>query len=275
MSNYKSLISVIMPAYNAEVYIVEAIESILNQTWSNWELLIVNDGSMDCTEEAIKPFLSDNRIKYFKHENKGVSAARNVGLKNIKGNYFCFLDADDVLPPNSLAARLSVFKTNLQIKFVDGVVEKKDHSLKQVVQLFTPTFPLANPLSDLIRLTGRSFFGLSWMFKREPEQHYLFQSELTHSEDLLFYMQSAREGGLYGYTSEVIYQYRNNPSSAMSNLEGLEKGYWQVYKTIKHWKEVKRTDLWVYKMKVKKIMYLSYLKKGAISKAIKAVVKTG
>ncbi len=270
-----SLISIIMPAYNAATYIADAIESVIHQTYPHWELIVINDGSLDETEEIINPFLFDNRIQYFKHENNGVSAARNAGLKNMKGNYFCFLDADDVLPPNSLAARLSVFQTDLQIKFVDGVVEKKDHSLKQVVQLYTPTFPLANPLSDLIRLTGRSFFGPSWMFKREPDQHYLFQSELTHSEDLLFYMQSAREGGLYGYTSEVIYQYRNNPSSAMSNLEGLEKGYWQVYGTIKDWQEVKRKDLWVYKMKVRKIMFLSYLNYGDFLKAMRAVFKDG
>lgn len=264
-----------MPAYNAAPYITEAIESVLHQTHTHWELLIINDGSKDNTEEMIKPFLADSRIQYFKQENKGVSAARNVGLKNMKGDYFCFLDADDVLPPNSLAARLSVFQANSQIKFVDGVVEKKDYLLKQVLQIYTPTFPLANPLSDLVRLTGRSFFGSSWMFKRDPNWQYQFQSELTHSEDLLFYMQLTREGGLYSYTNETIYQYRNNPGSAMGNLEGLEKGYWQVYRTIKDWEEVKRTNLWVYKMKVRKIMFLSYLNNRTIFKAIRAVFKSG
>lgn len=268
-----NLVSIIMPAYNATTYIADAIESVLHQTHPHWELLIINDGSKDNTEEIIKPFLSDSRIQYFKQENKGVSAARNVGLKNMKGDYFCFLDADDVLPPNSLADRLKIFQTNSQVKYVDGVVEKKDHSLKQILLIYIPAFPLAHPLSDLVRLTGRSFFGSSWMIKREPDQQYQFQTGLTHSEDLLFYMQIARKGGLYGYTSEVIYQYRNNLSSAMSNLEGLEKGYWQVYKTIKDWQEVKGKDLFVYKMKVRKIMFLSYLNKGAIIKAIRAVFR--
>src|SRR5690606_24934270 len=142
-----NLVSIIMPAYNATTYIADAIESVLHQTHPHWELLIINDGSKDNTEEIIKPFLSDSRIQYFKQENKGVSAARNVGLKNMKGDYFCFLDADDVLPPNSLADRLKIFQTNSQVKYVDGVVEKKDHSLKQILLIYIPAFPLAHPLS--------------------------------------------------------------------------------------------------------------------------------
>ncbi|MDO4762966.1 MAG: glycosyltransferase family A protein [Flavobacteriaceae bacterium] len=78
------LISVIVPCYNVEKYVAECLESIIAQTYQNLEIIVINDGSTDNTVEAIKPFLSDDRIKYIHQENKGVSEARNRGLDEIK-----------------------------------------------------------------------------------------------------------------------------------------------------------------------------------------------
>jgi glycosyltransferase involved in cell wall biosynthesis len=113
-----------MPAYNAEKYIAEAINSVLNQSYPEFELLVINDGSSDQTAKIIRSFF-DSRIKYFKQNNQGVSSARNTGLENMKGVYFCFLDADDVMPQDSLKSRLEIFNSNNKIDFVDGKVRKK------------------------------------------------------------------------------------------------------------------------------------------------------
>ncbi|MBQ6708345.1 MAG: glycosyltransferase family 2 protein [Clostridia bacterium] len=94
-------ISVIIPAYNNEKYIAETLKSLQAQTFEDFEIVIVNDGSTDKTEEIIRSF-DDERIRLFNQENAGVSAARNKALEEAKGDYVCFLDADDLYEKNSL-----------------------------------------------------------------------------------------------------------------------------------------------------------------------------
>lgn len=88
-------VSVIMPAFNGQLYIDEAIRSVLSQTYKNWELVLVNDGSTDGTESVIKKYLSEPRIVYIKQENKGMAAARNAGIRAAGGQLIAFLDQDD------------------------------------------------------------------------------------------------------------------------------------------------------------------------------------
>jgi glycosyltransferase involved in cell wall biosynthesis len=90
-----------MPAYNAEVYIGQAIESILAQTYPQWELVIVDDGSSDRTGEVVSRY-GDPRIKMIRQENQGEAAARNTALNNMRGEFLAFLDADDLYLPNHL-----------------------------------------------------------------------------------------------------------------------------------------------------------------------------
>jgi glycosyltransferase involved in cell wall biosynthesis len=98
MNETAPLISIVMPAYNAEPYIAEAIESVLVQTLSDWELIIVNDGSNDNTVAVVEGF-TDPRVKLINQENKGCYYARNVGLKKARGKYIGLLDADDWYEP--------------------------------------------------------------------------------------------------------------------------------------------------------------------------------
>ena len=91
------LVSIIIPCYNAEKYIAETIQSVINQTYKNWELIVVNDGSTDNSPDIIKEFVAnDNRIAFIDKPNSGVSDSRNKGLAKAKGAYIAFLDADDV-----------------------------------------------------------------------------------------------------------------------------------------------------------------------------------
>lgn len=103
-------VSVIIPTYNRAHPVGRAIESVLNQTYQDFELIVVDDGSTDNTEEIIKEFqLKDNRIIYLKHdENKGGSAARNTGIKASKGEYIAFLDSDDEWLPEKLEIEIRI-----------------------------------------------------------------------------------------------------------------------------------------------------------------------
>ena len=96
------MITIITPTYNREVLVQNTIRSILNQTYGNWELIIVDDGSTDNTEQAIQPYLVDNRIKYFKKPNSGQADSLNKGSLQATGDYITFLDSDDEAYPGWL-----------------------------------------------------------------------------------------------------------------------------------------------------------------------------
>lgn len=109
-------ISIIIPTYNRAVSIKAAIDSVLAQTHTNFELIIIDDGSTDQTQEKIKPYLKDSRIQYHYQENKGVSVARNAGLRKASGEWIAFLDSDDVWLPRKLETQISHLKANPHIK---------------------------------------------------------------------------------------------------------------------------------------------------------------
>ena len=89
--------SIVIPVYNVEGYIEKCLNSIKIQTYSNFEVIIVNDGSPDNSEKKIKTFLKDKRFKYYKKENGGLSDARNYGIKYTTGDYLLFVDSDDYI----------------------------------------------------------------------------------------------------------------------------------------------------------------------------------
>ena len=109
----KPIISIIVPVYNAEKYIGKCIDSVIGQSYSKWELLLVDDGSTDSSSEICKKYLSDNRIHYLFQKNRGVSAARNLGLQNTSGDYCLFLDSDDFLASSCLERCVVELETNL------------------------------------------------------------------------------------------------------------------------------------------------------------------
>lgn len=106
-------VSVIMPSYNTGKYIADSIESVLRQTYSDWELLIVDDCSTDDTDEVIKPFLHDQRIRYLRNEkNSGAAVSRNKALKEAKGKWIAFLDSDDIWMPEKLQKQIQFMESN-------------------------------------------------------------------------------------------------------------------------------------------------------------------
>ena len=105
-----SLLSVIIPVYNKGEAIKRGLDSIVDQTYSHWEVEIVDDGSTDNSVEYIKPYLLDSRFHYYYKENGGVSSARNYGLNKAQGKYIIFLDADDYFLPRAFEILLLLIK---------------------------------------------------------------------------------------------------------------------------------------------------------------------
>lgn len=259
-----------MPAYNASRFVHDAISSVIKQTYQKWELLIIDDGSTDNTKEIIFSF-DDPRIRYFHQHNAGVSAARNVGLTNMQGDYFCFLDADDVFPEKSLEARLEVFTSN--IHFVDGRVLIYNEDLTTVTGIWSPDFR-GNAFPRLIHLDEKCFFGCTWMVKVEKGFNYQFEVGMKHGEDLFFYMTIANQG-LYSFTETNVLCNRRNSTSAMNNLVGLGKGYAQLLKKINENFKISFGDKALLFFKTRKIMFLSFVAARQYKNAVNYLIFGG
>tara|TARA_B100000315_G_scaffold248750_1_gene278969 strand:- start:3622 stop:4416 length:795 start_codon:yes stop_codon:yes gene_type:complete len=244
-----------MPAYNVEQYIMSAVKSVLNQSYENWELLLINDGSIDRTNEEIKK-INDSRIKIFYQENGGVSKARNLGLRKMQGEYFCFFDADDYMPMNSISARLSIFQKKQYLSFVDGCVIYRNKDMMEILKLYHPCFT-GQPFKELIKLSSKCFFGNTWMIKRKKNYVYKFNEKLKYLEDIYFYL-SLPNNGYYDYTEEAVLYYRTNSGSAMSNINHLEEGYSMFYNLVKNNHRFDFMTLAYLKCKITKIMFLTY-----------------
>ena len=113
MQSMNELVSIIMPSYNTADYISESIKSVQAQVYSNWELIIVDDCSTDNTDDVVKPFLVDSRIRYLKNErNSGAAVSRNRALREARGRWIAFLDSDDLWVPEKLEKQISFMEKN-------------------------------------------------------------------------------------------------------------------------------------------------------------------
>lgn len=267
----KGLVSIIMPVYNGERYLREAIDSVIGQTYARWELFVINDGSTD-DSLAIARAYKDPRIRVINQENNGVSGARNAGLNNMSGEFFCFLDADDVFTPESLEVRVRLFQEHAEVAFVDGVTHVWDESFTKKIRTYCPSFE-GNPRRKLVQLSDEVFFGPTWMIRANSEVVYRFRTGLTHMEDCVFYFDISAKGR-YTYTTEVILNYRKGEQTAMSNLKGLESGYFFFFHLVKKTGKFSTTELRSLIYKIRKIMILSYLANKQVLQAFRIFWKS-
>lgn len=266
------LVSIIMPVFNGQNFIKESVSSVVHQTYANWELFIVNDGSTDNSGAIIKSF-TDPRIFYLEQPNKGVGAARNLGLKQMRGDYFCFLDSDDVLPGNSIDSRLKVFAGSGSIQFVDGVVEIYDETLTELKRVRKASVK-GPPFMELLHLNPGVFHGPTWMIKRAPGVTYAFREDMKYLEDMYFYFRVSSQGEFY-YTEETILKYRTHDQSAMrKSLDGIALGYTQLVNAVlaDFSEQLTQPDKWAWKLRVRKIMMLSFFGARQWTKGLKYLI---
>src|SRR5690349_19362823 len=149
------LVSIVMPAYNAGKYIADSIRSVIAQTWPDWELLVVDDGSSDDTGAIVKEFVArDPRIRYFFQENSRLGKARNTGLKNARGELIAFLDSDDLWLETKLALQTRAMNENhADVVFSDCYVFNDANTADETKRFgsFTGKFSGADMLDLLIR----------------------------------------------------------------------------------------------------------------------------
>ena len=132
MNNISPSVTVFMATYNTSEYLEEAIESILSQTYRDFELLIVNDGSTDNTSEILETF-QDERIRIINNiENKGLTYTRNIALKEARGQFIAVMDSDDIAYPNRLAIQVEAFEKDSALALYGGQAKMIDENQKEI-----------------------------------------------------------------------------------------------------------------------------------------------
>ena len=229
------LISIILPIYNTEKYLGQCLDSILNQTYTNFEVLLVNDGSTDSSGIICQEYVErDSRFRYFEKDNGGVASARNLGLERSGGGaYITFIDSDDWVEPNYLDVLYTALKENdtdvaisTYKRFAqDGVFYLRSYSREDDEFLNVGTRSRDSFLEILPRLgeLDHSFYSISSkLIKREIIGNLLFDEQISYAEDLnfFFYLYLGVESVVF--VRDYTYVYRTHDASTSQNVNELQ-----------------------------------------------------
>lgn len=224
------LISIITPTYNCERFIGETIESVLKQSYKNWEMIIVDDCSTDNTYDVVKKYAdNDSRIKYYLlEENSGAAVARTKAMQLATGDYIAFLDSDDLWISNKLECQLKFMKEN-NYNFTCTEYEQIDEngkSLNKIIKVKNKT----NYNGVLLNCpVGNStvMYNVSKMGK------FQVPNIRKRNDDALWLQMLKKEEYIYGI-KEVLMKYRIRENSISSNKVDLVKYHWYLYRNIEH-----------------------------------------
>lgn len=228
-------VSIIVPVFNAEKFLSKCIDSVLSQTCQGLELILVNDGSSDQSEEIINNFIHDNRVLYLKQDNKGVSSARNLGLSRASGEYIIFVDSDDYLVLDSLDGRIEKARnTDLLISNYYkvnnvGIKDKIEHINEDKIISVVEALCTISPKSEI------GYQGYLWnkVFRRDiiKKNGILFDSSVAYGEDRLFIGQYMTCCKKIKISKESVYCYRLNDSGAMASFYTITKRNYEKVKS--------------------------------------------
>lgn len=214
-------ISVIVPIFNVESYLDKCIDSILNQTFIDFELLLINDGSTDASADICAKYAKvDNRIKFYNKENGGVSTARNYGLSKAVGEYVCFIDSDDYVDNEFLAALITKGKKYGVDIVVEG--EIKEYENKSIPFSFHETVIRDNNFSDLFAKMNLQKRCSPWgkLFKKDKidKTGLKFREDVHLGEDIIFVMDYLHMTNSVAFISDSNYHYLQRQGSLTCRL---------------------------------------------------------
>lgn len=208
-------ISVIICAYNAAPYLAQTLESVFAQTYQSYEIIVVNDGSTDETEQVIARY--SDRVRYIRQENAGPGAARNTAIRCAGGRYLALLDSDDQWLPHYLETMLGRMKTEPEIDvlypnaILFGTPQWEGH-------LFQDECPSSAPVTLEKFLARKCNVFISAVFKRDIlETVGFFDENLRGSEDFDFWLRMLQQGYRFDFLREPLARYRKRPDSLSSS----------------------------------------------------------
>ena len=224
----EKLVSIIMPTYNCGSFIKKTIESVLNQTYKNWELIIVDDCSKDNTEEVVKK-IKDKRIKYYKlKQNSGAAVARTESMKKAKGYYMAFLDSDDLWYPEKLEKQIKFMEDN-NYDFTCTAyeqIDEKDNLLEKIIKV--------KKKANYNRILLDCPVGNSTvMYNVDKLGKFEVPNIRKRNDDALWLQIIKKAKYIYGM-DDILMKYRIRSNSISSNKLSLVKYHWQLYREIEH-----------------------------------------
>ncbi len=252
MSVSQPLVSVIIPAYDAALYLREAVESLCKQTYKNLQIIIINDGSRDNTADIANCLaVQDPRIEVIHKKNAGVSAARNNGFEAVKGEYLCFLDADDVYLPQKIAKQVAFLEVHRDVDLVycDNYLGDKH------LQITEPPASNCPPIAFQQAFVYRNWFSpIAPMLRTSLMKKVgLFDASFHGGEDRDYWIRCLAYTD-FAYLPEALGIYRRHPKQSHHNqsmmrrdgLRVIQKHYgkdaylYRLAKGARHWSFAKR-----------------------------------
>ena len=222
--NQKNKVSIIVPCYKQAEYLSETLDSVLAQTYSNWECVIVNDGSPDNTEDIAKKYLGEDcRFKYVSQENKGLATARNVGIANSEGEFILPLDADDLIEPTYLEKSIQHFTSSPETKLVYC---KADKFGDETGYWYLEDYAFS-------KFIWRNCIFCSALYRRKDYDNTKgYNPNMVHGyEDWDFWLQLLNPEDKVFRINEVLFHYRvKKTSMRITNSTHINESHIQIFK---------------------------------------------
>ena len=241
------LISIILPVYNGETYLKDSIKSILNQTYQNFELIIINDGSTDSSHLIIEKFLKSNKIIYKSRKNKGLVNTLNEGIKLSSGNYIARMDQDDISYPKRLEKQLNFMqKNNIDVCGTSYQVINEQGKIIKTVESHKNNFEI------ILSAMMVPFIHPSVMFRNIFKEKNIFygNNNKMQAEDYDLWIRLIKMNLVFGNIDEILIKYRliNTSMTSVNHI----KIYKEVYKTCKKFNKEYKEELLISFMKINK-----------------------
>lgn len=227
-------IAVIVPAYGVAHLVAEALDSVMAQTFDDWECWVVDDGAPDDVAGAVAPYLGDPRVLLLETDNRGVACARNRAIARTRAPYACLLDGDDLLRPRYLEHMVAALDADPEARLVTcnarmfGALPKERLCASAMQRAGgTVTGTLAEVLDRRFNVyIGSAFRRADW------ERIGGFDETMTHCEDFDFWVRLLLAGGHALYLDELLGEYRVRPSSASASGEKMIRGVLHTYRKV-------------------------------------------
>jgi glycosyltransferase involved in cell wall biosynthesis len=249
-------VSVIIPSYNCGQYVTKAIDSVLEQTYKEYEIILVDDGSKDGTKKTVEKYLQFINFNYIYQQNKGLAAARNIGIRNARGKYIALLDADDWWSPTKLEKQIKVFEGDSEIELVHSNVYVAYEENKEKIEPYCMNI-------DYNKLSKKKLFEkiLFWeadicvptiiIKKTLLDKVGYFDEKLSYlgCEDREFCLRAFR-GSKTFFINDYLAYYLQRKNSMTKDLNKMQKAREYLIE-----KTIKETGYFKNKKKIKKIIY--------------------
>ena len=220
-------VSIIMPAFNCEKFIDQSIESVINQSYQNWELLIVNDGSTDNTKDIVESYAKhDSRISLINFEdNQGAAISRNVAVDQAKNRFLAFLDSDDVWKPEKLEKQLKFMRINnctFSCTYY-GKIDEMNNEIKKIIR--------SKDISDYGEVL-KNCPGNSTVIYDSVLLGKFYIDNIKKRNDFVMWLKVIKKAEFLYCLDEVLSYHRERSGSLSGNKISLLKYQWQVYRYI-------------------------------------------